>query len=737
MADTVGQQTQRFSLSKTLADQTVYTIQAEQVTNYEDTGKALLTGVSVLIYGKDGSRRDSLSTRECVYDPAAGSLWVPGEVQMHFDVQLEGMGAEASPSERSAVVSLVTSQLSFEQSTGIASTEAPVRFTFPQGSGTALGATYDPKEQRVLLKANVALALQETSGGSASETQVRAGQVHFAKESGSAQRLLLDGTVVILQAGRQAQGNRGEIVLDEEFRAREATLEGDVVASENSAALSGELRAARADFRFGDSGRIQALNLTGDMLRTATWTMRSGSSGNGSGQTRNGEARHIALSFNSATGQLQRIVAEEAVRADFFKVVPENGRRQDGSGAAHRISGERAVMQMRPDGKFLERTEIMTGARLVIEPETGTGGPRIVAADQFDIAFGPGGDIADFRASGRVEMQEQAAANARQTKSDYLEATFHPQTGAPDRVRQWGKFQYRDSERQAAAAQADYNVASRQIALEGKPAVWNQQGRLNAATILLDTTTNGLSAEGGVSSTFLPQSKAGGKPAEPVHVTSDRLRYDAASKRSHFEGKAKLWQGESFLVEAASLEWNPADGELLARDRVYSVFRQLPELSQNGRSAAAAGGAGADRDQPITVRASLLRFERQRWLVHYETGVEMQSGAGKLTASQLDVYLEPSESQDATDLSLSAGRIQRAIAEGGVRVTERNRAAAGDRADYLPARGEVHLFGAPASVADAEKGRIEGSKLTYVLGDDSIRVEGKPGLPTDTRWQVP
>jgi hypothetical protein len=113
----------------------------------------------------------------------------------------------------------------------------------------------------------------------------------------------------------------------------------------------------------------------------------------------------------------------------------------------------------------------------------------------------------------------------------------------------------------------------------------------------------------------------------------------------------------------------------------------------------------------------------------------MRSQAGKLTASQLDIFVQPAGSQEA-DLSLSAGRIQRAVAEGDVRIVEGERVAAGDRADYVPGREQVELHGAPASISDPAKGRVEGAKLTYLLGDDSIRVEGKPGLPTDTRWRV-
>ena len=749
MADDIRQQTQRFSLSRTLENQTVYTIQAEQVTNYEDTGKMLLSGVTVLIYGKDGSRRDSLSTRECVYDPAAGSLWVPGQVEMQFDVPLEAATHQTgAPPDRPPSLSLITSQLSFEQSTGIATTSAPVRFAFDQGEGSAHGAVYDPKEQTVVLQSQVDVTFRDPeAGASAPQSHVEAGTAHFARETDMSHRLLLEGGVVLSQDGRQTRAARGEIMLDDRYRAREALLEGDVVATQQTSDLSGEVRAARADFRFNDRGHVLSLAMTGDMLHLVRWKTQSVGEQRSGEQRREGEARHLTLSFSDATGVLERIVAEEAVRAEFRSERP--GAQSAGQKLeTQTVTGERAVVTMNSDGKAARQAEISTSARFVIEPREPQSGRRTVTAERFDIAFDARGSISTFRASDKVVMHAEdaagprrssragatpAAQQERRSSSDSMEAAFHPETGEVDRLRQWGHFKYQDEERQASAAEAEYGMRGKRIVLQGKPAVWNSEGRLTAATIELNTATNGLTAEGDVRSTFAAKPQPGSSPQEPLHVVADRLDYDAAAKRSHFNGRSRLWQGEGFLVEASSLEWSPEQGNLLARDKVYSVFRQTPE--PNGANSK--DGKAAGPKQPVVIRAGSLRFERPRWLAHYEDAVAMQSGAGKVTASQLDIFLQPAGSEEKSDLSLSAGRIQRAVAEGAVTFAENGRVATGDRADYLPSREEVQLFGAPAAISDPAKGRVEGSKLTYHLGDDSIRVEGKPGVPTDTRWRVP
>src|SRR5690242_4931882 len=54
----VDQQTRAFSLAKTEADHTLYTIKADQVTTLKQTQKNLLHGVVVDIFGKTGTRHD-------------------------------------------------------------------------------------------------------------------------------------------------------------------------------------------------------------------------------------------------------------------------------------------------------------------------------------------------------------------------------------------------------------------------------------------------------------------------------------------------------------------------------------------------------------------------------------------------------------------------------------------------------------------------------------------------------
>jgi len=80
--------------------------------------------------------------------------------------------------------------------------------------------------------------------------------------------------------------------------------------------------------------------------------------------------------------------------------------------------------------------------------------------------------------------------------------------------------------------------------------------------------------------------------------------------------------------------------------------------------------------------------------------------------------------------------LERAVAQGDVRLAEPARTAEGSKAEYLPQAGHILLYGSPAVVVDSERGSLQGARLTYSIDDGRIFVDGEPGVPAQTRWQV-
>jgi len=731
IAEDVGQQTQAFSLSKTVGEHTLYTIRAEQVTNYEDTGKAQLHGVSVLIFGKDGSRLDKITSAECVYDPAAASIWVPGEVEMQFDVAGPESKESAGTRTASMPISIFTSKLSFEQESGVATTDAPVRFLFAGGEGSSQGATFDSEKQLLTLKSAVSFTLTPSADDRKSasaqsdageKTLVRANSLQFDRLKGM---VLLENAVELTKGSRKIRAARGEIELDVAYRVHQVRFVGGVIASEETATDFLEARAEHANAVLNEAGRIRAVELDQDV----TWSIQPRSHGG----RKDGAAQHAELLFRDADGQLVGVRAERNVRMTF------RGEPRAGNTAAsdtQKLSAGVADLTMAPGGKTLRELRMTGSPLLEIMPGRSGADRRTVTGDVFTIGLDDRGELSRFRAEGgaRVISEDAGTMARRESMSDRLEAFFDP-AGGIERLRQWGHFEYRDRERQARAEEANYAVASEAVVLTGKPVIWNEAGRLTAARIELETRSGGMRAEGSVASTFFQQPSAGHAANEPVHAVADHMRYESASKRSRFLGHARLWQGESFLLEANSLDWSPQEGELTATGKVYSIFRD--QTAGNDRTPSASGAPAANRkDDSVTITADSLGYQQQRRLAHYAGSVQLRKSGGRMTAAELDIFLEQPSSPTPASLSLSVGQIERAVAQGDVKIVDGARVATGERAEYLPASDEVHLFGAVARVVDPDRGAVEGAELTYFLGDDRIQVQGSPGSPTETRWQV-
>jgi lipopolysaccharide export system protein LptA len=250
----------------------------------------------------------------------------------------------------------------------------------------------------------------------------------------------------------------------------------------------------------------------------------------------------------------------------------------------------------------------------------------------------------------------------------------------------------------------------------------------------LATETAALNAEGNVSSTFYSKPSAGGSPDEPIQVVADRLRYFRAEDRAEYTGHARLWQGEDFLLEANQIELLQRENEMRAQGQIYTVFGEVPMPP----GAVAGTGAVHSTASYYVVRADSLRYREGDGRAHYSGNVRLEDAAARImTAGELDLLFESSGRGTPTRPAQSAGLLREAVASDDVRITEGSRTATGDRAEYLPAQGQIVLYGDLATVNDPSQGITRGAKLTYLLGGDSIRVEGKPGSQTETRWRVP
>src|SRR5438270_8586495 len=143
----VQQSTEGFTLSKSEAGRTLFTVRASKAVQYKTGGVAALHDVSITIYGKDGKRFDQIYGADFEYDPQSGDVRAQGVVNIDLQGNEQGgaVSDQSPPPEMKNPIHVKTSGLVFNQKTGFAATKELIQFRVPQASGSAIGATFDSK----------------------------------------------------------------------------------------------------------------------------------------------------------------------------------------------------------------------------------------------------------------------------------------------------------------------------------------------------------------------------------------------------------------------------------------------------------------------------------------------------------------------------------------------------------------------------------------------------------------
>ena len=571
-------------------------------------------------------------------------------------------------------------------------------------------------------------------------TRIQAANMRFHRGQ---RRLLLGAPVEVVQADRKLRAGHSEIVLDERHQARLIRL-SSIQGTLQSAVTVSQMQAASGRLELSENGKIQRLVLERDVQ----WNSSTAHS------HKEGTARRAELFFtergskepgNKDSGSLlDRIQADGEVRMVLRRspdadsnARPPAGIKETISGADTQIlSAEQAEIFFAPDGETLQRVLTDSASTLQILASQRVQDRWNVQASRFDMDFESEGNLASFRAEGNVKWSAGVDSALRSSTSHSLEAFFDPLTHSLARIQQQGNFYYEDTEKQARAETAAYETAKDEVRLRGNPVVWNPSGKITAQEIVLDNARHRLTAQGNVSTTYLPEAAAGRPPPESLHGVAERLEYDLAARRAQYQGHSRLWQGKN-LLEAGSIELDGERKEVVARQGVYSLWAGLAATG-NGKPPSSPQGSGALAAQRDTyeIWSDSLVYRDPQKQAHYQGGVRLFSRSRTLTAAELELFLRSAATAAGRGFDSKDMRLERAVAQGDVRLAEPARTAEGSKAEYLPQAGHILLYGSPAVVVDSERGSLQGARLTYSIADGRIFVDGEPGVPAQTRWQV-
>jgi lipopolysaccharide export system protein LptA len=145
----------------------------------------------------------------------------------------------------------------------------------------------------------------------------------------------------------------------------------------------------------------------------------------------------------------------------------------------------------------------------------------------------------------------------------------------------------------------------------------------------------------------------------------------------------------------------------------------------------------ANKEIPLRITAARLEADQQAGTIIFSGQVKAVYGEATLYSDKLVVYLKqqpvcppgaakpaPAKAEQSLIGNLGAGKIDRIVAKGNVRVVQEDRVATGNEAIYYKDRDEVVLLGNP-QLWQAEN-TLKGGRIIFNLKTNKVLVESSP-----------
>ncbi len=125
-------------------------------------------------------------------------------------------------------------------------------------------------------------------------------------------------------------------------------------------------------------------------------------------------------------------------------------------------------------------------------------------------------------------------------------------------------------------------------------------------------------------------------------------------------------------------------------------------------------GQDKDKDQPITITAPRAEFDNKQHTAKYTGDVMVKRGTSTLTCDQMLAWFEEDAQKNQ--------KISKLMAEGRVKLLTEQYIITSKKAEYF--EQEKKLVFTEDVVCVQDKNTIAGDKITYLMDDDRILVEG-------------
>jgi lipopolysaccharide export system protein LptA len=744
----VVRQESGLTFSKEVGTQKLFTVEASKATNFKENAASLLEDVKITIFGKTGERHDVIHTHSCEYEKDGQNIVCNGGVQLDLQSAEDAARADKKHSAPAQKVHVETRGVTFNRSTGIAQSDQPVKFVFPNGQGEAVGVEYRSEEGAVRLLRDVDFSLSAAStkqtgkdAGTAVHEPVRvtAKSADFERDS---RVIHLRGPVDARTAAAHLRAGEITLALDKTFHAEK------LVANAGATGKNPEIEC---------QGKDSETHLSGETL-TAIFAPE--------GWLTKTEAAGFVRGSQQSGKDVDDFIADSA----FVEMRPKENQPKELNlkGNVHLISriektGESRALQTsalliefaerkKGESSLPEHAETLARGSLEwTDPAPQSAAPAATAeaglartkltADKLELKFGAEGKASELTASGNVVTERTLPGKPQQTATAQ-NGNAQLQAGGWSQMELAGNVKLKEGDRNGQANRAVFVRSAQTATLTGNAVVRDATTETRAPRIAFVQSSGEIRADGGVRSTdFSSKSTSPQLAPVPANISADSLRGNSKTGRGLYTGHARLWQGDS-VMEADSVEILRETRTLNASGSVRAVFPQSPGPAP--AQALAVRQPAPRKPKLWHITAEALSYSESESRAHLERNVVAQSAEQEIRTPLMDLYFTKGEKSSpiATSAAPSpatqtgAQQISRAVATGGVIVEQGVRRATAERGEYSAAEGKFVMSGGNPTIFDASEGTTTGRQLTFFLADDTIIVDSENGSRTLTKHRV-
>jgi LPS export ABC transporter protein LptC len=557
-------------------------------------------------------------------------------------------------------------------------------------------ALYEKDIDRFQLKNGVHIITVEDN----KPTNIKASEAVYEQTNG---KIFLNGNSEIDNGTEYLKGDVMTAILFPNKKVKYSNAQGNAYLKQSSVDRTTEVSANELNATFNENQQLQLANTIGNSNAILT-------------PVQSNEYSKVTLSAPNAIhlnfrgeGLLEQMQTEG--RTTIQMNAPNN--RADA--ANKKLTADTVKTVFNQSGKDLTHAEAVGNAELYVDPlqNSAANYKTTINAPRFDCEFFPTGNNAKLCVAQtktktvRVPTVATDKHGPQTLIADKLNASFNQQTQDIQQFDALGNTKFTELDRNGIANQINFIAADEIVRLRGgEPTVWDSRARAKADEIDWDTRAEKSFLRGNVSTTYYSQKQTNGATPfgasdKPVYVTAANAEFNHLEETGLYTGNARAWQ-ENNYIRSDKLLLKQKDGQMFAEGSVQSVLYDAKKKEKDKESTV-----------PVYASSNKLFYNRENRLLRYEENVDIRQGTDRITAGIANIYMNEKNEMSKT------------IAEKAVVITQPNRRALGDWAQYTSENEVAILRGNPAKIEDAENGSSQGAQVTVYMRENRVVGEAK------------